>query len=67
MKNSIELKEMRSDIIGKLEEIKLVAENEERDLSTEENEQMDNLLKECDSLDTKINDKVSDIASKEKE
>ena len=54
MKNSIELKEMRSEIIGKLEEIKLVAENEERDLSTEENEQMDNLLNECDDLDTKI-------------
>ena len=29
MKNSKELKEMRSDIIGKLEEIKLIAENEE--------------------------------------
>ena len=54
MKNSIELKEMRSEIIGKLEEIKLVAENEERDLSQEENEQMDNLLNECDELDTKI-------------
>lgn len=54
MKNSKELKETRSELIAKLEEIKLVAENEERDLSKEENEQMDNLLKECDSLDTKI-------------
>ena len=54
MKNSKELKETRSELIAKLEEIKLVAENEERDLSKDENEQMDNLLKECDSLDTKI-------------
>tara|TARA_R100001244_G_scaffold42085_2_gene38082 strand:- start:7190 stop:8416 length:1227 start_codon:yes stop_codon:yes gene_type:complete len=54
MKNSIELMELRSEVIGKLETIKLVAETEDRDLSTEENEQMDNLLKECDVLDTKI-------------
>ena len=45
MKNSKELKETRSELIAKLEEIKLVAENEERDLSKDENEQMDNLLK----------------------
>ena len=54
MKNSIELKELRSELIGKLEGIKVVAETEERDLLNEENEQMDSLLSECDALDVKI-------------
>jgi len=54
MKNSKELKEMRSDIIGKLEEIKLIAENEERDLTTEENTSVDELLTDADNMDAKI-------------
>tara|TARA_R110000765_G_scaffold415301_1_gene516340 strand:- start:944 stop:2164 length:1221 start_codon:yes stop_codon:yes gene_type:complete len=54
MKNSKELKEMRSDIIGKLEEIKLIAENEERDLTTEENTSVDGLLTDADNMDAKI-------------
>ena len=54
MKNSKELKEMRSDIIGKLEEIKLIAENEARDLTTEENTSVDELLTDADNMDAKI-------------
>ena len=54
MKNSIELKEMRSDIIAQLENIKEVATTEERDLTADENNQVDGLLTEVDELDTKI-------------
>jgi HK97 family phage major capsid protein len=54
MKNSIELKEMRSDLISKLEVMKEVATNEERDLTTEENTEMDSVLEEVDVLDKKI-------------
>ena len=54
MKTSIELKENRSDIISSLESIKELCATEERDLTTEENEQVDGLLAEVDDLDTKI-------------
>ena len=54
MKNSIELKEMRSDIIETLEGIKELATKEERDLTQDENNQVDGLLTEVDELDTKI-------------
>jgi len=54
MKNSKELKELRSDLISKLEVIKEIATAEERDLSTEENTEMDTILKECDEMDVKI-------------
>ena len=54
MKNSIELKEMRSDIIDSLENIKEIASTEERDLTQEENNNVDGLLTEVDNLDIKI-------------
>ena len=54
MKNSIELKELRSDIISNLENIKDVATTEERDLTQDENNQVDGLLTEVDELDVKI-------------
>jgi len=54
MKSSIELKELRSDVISKLEVIKEVATAEERDLTQDENTEMDTLLKEVDSYDVKI-------------
>lgn len=54
MKNSKELKEMRSDIISVLEGIKDVATTTERDLTKDENNQVDGLLTEVDELDTKI-------------
>ena len=54
MKTSIELKEMRSDIIDSLETIKDVASTEERDLTQDENNQVDGLLTEVDDLDTRI-------------
>tara|TARA_Y100001937_G_scaffold38781_1_gene55173 strand:+ start:7363 stop:8592 length:1230 start_codon:yes stop_codon:yes gene_type:complete len=54
MKTSIYLKEERSDIISQLENIKDVATTEERDLTSEENEQVDALLEEVDNLDVKI-------------
>lgn len=54
MKNSKELKEMRSDIISSLEGIKDVATTEERDLTKDENNQVDGFLTEVDELDTKI-------------
>ena len=41
MKSSIELKEMRNDIIDSLEVIKETATAEERDLTSEENDNMD--------------------------
>ena len=54
MKSSIELKEMRNDIISKLEVIKETATAEERDLTSEENDNMDSLLKDADKLSVKI-------------
>ena len=54
MKTSIELKEMRSDIIDSLETIKDVASTEDRDLTQDENNQVDGLLTEVDDLDTRI-------------
>lgn len=54
MKNSKELKEMRSDIISSLESIKDVATTEERDLTQDENNQVDGFLTEVDELDVKI-------------
>lgn len=54
MKTSIILKEERSDTILQLENIKDVATTEERDLTSEENKEVDELLSKCDSLDTKI-------------
>ena len=41
MKTSIELKELRSDIISQLENIKDVASTEKRDLTEDENNQVD--------------------------
>jgi len=54
MKSSIELKEMRNDIIDSLEIIKETATAEERDLTSEENDNMDSLLKNADELAAKI-------------
>ena len=54
MKTSIVLKEDRSDIISQLENIKDVATTEERDLTSEENNEVDGLLTGVDDLDTKI-------------
>ena len=54
MKTSIILKEERSDVISQLENIKDVATTEERDLTSDENEQVDGLLQEVDNLDDKI-------------
>ena len=54
MKSSIELKEMRNDIIDSLEVIKETATAEERDLTSEENNEMDTLLKNADELSAKI-------------
>ena len=54
MKSSIELKEMRNDIIDSLEVIKETATAEERDLTSEENNDMDSLLKKADDLSVKI-------------
>ena len=47
MKTSIELKELRSDIISQLENIKDVASTEKRDLTEDENNQVDGLLTDC--------------------
>ena len=54
MKSSIEYKELRSDIISQLETIKDVASTEKRDLTTDENNQVDGLLTEVDNLDAMI-------------
>ena len=54
MKSSIELKELRNDIITELEVIKETATAEERDLTSDENDNMDTLLKKADDLSAKI-------------
>jgi len=54
MKNSNELKEERSAIIEKLEVIKNVAEAEERDLTSEENSKVDELIAQTEEFDAKI-------------
>ena len=54
MKSSNDLKSERADIIASLENIKDVATGEERDLTTDENTQVDGLLAEVDDLSTKI-------------
>ena len=58
MKNSNELKEERSTIIEKLEVIKNVAEAEERDLTSEENSKVDELIVKTDEFDAKKLDKT---------
>lgn len=54
MKNSIVLKEERSAFISDLEDIKNLATSEERDLSKEENINVDSLLSKIDEVDTLI-------------
>tara|TARA_Y100000004_G_scaffold173316_1_gene211055 strand:- start:6293 stop:7570 length:1278 start_codon:yes stop_codon:yes gene_type:complete len=54
MKNSIALKEERADVMTKLEGIKDLAVSEERDLTKDENAQVDELLKSIDVVDEKI-------------
>ena len=54
MKSSIELKELRSDYISKLEVIKETCKAEERDLTSEENNEMDSILSKIDDVDVKI-------------
>tara|TARA_R110001592_G_scaffold363358_1_gene685127 strand:+ start:4965 stop:6203 length:1239 start_codon:yes stop_codon:yes gene_type:complete len=54
MKNSKELKELRSDLIGELESIKVLAETESRDLNKEENTKLDALLIDIDENDIAI-------------
>ena len=54
MKSSIELKELRSDFISKLEVIKETCKAEERDLNSEENTEMDSILSKIDDVDVKI-------------
>ena len=54
MKNSITLKENRSDVLAELEGIKDLAVSEERDLTDDENTKVDELLASVDSIDTKI-------------
>ena len=54
MKSSNDLKSERADIISSLESIKDVATGDERDLTTDENTQVDGLLTELDNLSEKI-------------
>ena len=52
--DSIKFKEERADIISSLEAIKDLATTEERDLTSDENKQVDGLLEEADNLSAKI-------------
>ena len=54
MKTSIILKEERSDLISQLDSIKDIATTETRDLTSEENIEVDGLLTDVDNLDAKI-------------
>lgn len=62
MKNSKELKELRSDLISELESIKVLAETETRDLTKKENEKVDILLSNIDDNDIAItrSEKIED-------
>ena len=51
---SLELKELRSDTISKLEAIQVAAENEKRELNADETTDVDSLLQKCDDFDVKI-------------
>ena len=52
--DSIKFKEERADVISSLEAIKDLATTEERDLTSDENNQVDGLLQEADNLSAKI-------------
>tara|TARA_R110002020_G_scaffold470398_1_gene696264 strand:- start:5521 stop:6744 length:1224 start_codon:yes stop_codon:yes gene_type:complete len=52
--DSIKFKEERADVISSLEAIKDLATTEERDLTSDENNQVDGLLQEADDLSAKI-------------
>ena len=54
MKNSVLLKEERSEFIASLETIKDIATNESRDLSEKENKEVDTLLSNIDDVDALI-------------
>ena len=54
MKNSKALKEERADVLAKLEEIKDLATSESRDLTDDENVNVDSFLTSIDDIDTKI-------------
>ena len=54
MKNSVILKEERSEFIANLETIKDLATTESRDLSEKENKEVDTLLSNIDDVDTLI-------------
>jgi len=51
---SLELKELRSDAISKLEAIQIAAEDEKRELNADETTDVDSLLQKCDDFDVKI-------------
>ena len=52
--DSKKFKEERADVISSLEAIKDLATSEERDLTSDENNQVDGLLEEADNLSAKI-------------
>tara|TARA_R100001591_G_C4266014_1_gene161099 strand:+ start:31 stop:411 length:381 start_codon:yes stop_codon:yes gene_type:complete len=54
MKSSKELKELRGDKVSELEAIKDIAEARNSDLTEAENQEVDNLIKGIEDLDSKI-------------
>ena len=54
MKSSKELKELRGDKVAELEAIKDIAEARNSDLNEAENQEVDNLIKGIEALDSKI-------------
>lgn len=54
MKKSLELKENRSELVGKLESIHDIASNEKRELTKTESKNVDNYLSDISDLDEKI-------------
>lgn len=54
MKKSLELKENRSELVGKLESIHDIASNEKRELTKTESKNVDNYLSDISDLDAKI-------------
>ena len=54
MKKILEIKKTRSDLVSKLEEIHSTATTEKRELSSEENVNVDSFLKDIETIDEKI-------------
>ena len=54
MKKSLDLKETRSDLVSKLEDVHTLATSEKRELSKSEAKKVDTMISKIDDLDVNI-------------